>query len=136
MSTHTKGSSMPPRVVQDLDGKRAHMAGYAVPLDFDATQRQGVPAGAVCRRLHPRATAAGKPDRLRQSRSGLPRAGDLRSRMGVDRRPKRAAPKPQRRVVRTSPLRLDTKAVNLRLRDDVIGDITNLLDGDGDDTDD
>ncbi len=37
MSTRTKGSSMPPRVVQELDGKRVHIGGYVVPLDFDAT---------------------------------------------------------------------------------------------------
>jgi uncharacterized protein len=37
MSARTKGSSMPPRVVQELDGKRVHMGGYVVPLDFDAT---------------------------------------------------------------------------------------------------
>ncbi len=37
MSTRTNGSSGPPSVVQDLDGKRVHIGGYVVPLDFDAT---------------------------------------------------------------------------------------------------
>lgn len=37
MSTRTNGSLGPPSVVQDLDGKRVHIGGYVVPLDFDAT---------------------------------------------------------------------------------------------------
>ena len=31
-------SQDPPAVVANLDGKRVHIGGYVVPLDFDATQ--------------------------------------------------------------------------------------------------
>jgi uncharacterized protein len=37
MSTRTNAGSAPPPVVQELDGKRVHIGGYVVPLDFDAT---------------------------------------------------------------------------------------------------
>ena len=33
-----KQSSMPPPVVQDLNGKKVRIGGYVVPLDFDATK--------------------------------------------------------------------------------------------------
>lgn len=38
MSGAAKTSSTPVPVVQGLDGKRVHIGGYIVPLDFDATQ--------------------------------------------------------------------------------------------------
>jgi uncharacterized protein len=37
MSTRTNAGSAPPPVAQELDGKRVHIGGYVVPLDFDAT---------------------------------------------------------------------------------------------------
>lgn len=38
MSSATKSSNEPAPVVQSLDGKRVHIGGYVVPLDFEATR--------------------------------------------------------------------------------------------------
>jgi hypothetical protein len=38
MSGAAKSSPMPAPVVQGLDGKRVHIGGYVVPLDFEATR--------------------------------------------------------------------------------------------------
>lgn len=38
MSMPQKSSPTPPAVVASLDGKRVHIGGYIVPLDFDATR--------------------------------------------------------------------------------------------------
>jgi len=38
MSVPSKSSEAPPAVVASLDGKRVHIGGYIVPLDFDATR--------------------------------------------------------------------------------------------------
>jgi len=38
MSGQAKSSSTPPAVVPSLNGKRVHIGGYIVPLDFEATQ--------------------------------------------------------------------------------------------------
>ena len=38
MSMPQKTSDVPPALVAELDGKRVHLGGYIVPLDFDATR--------------------------------------------------------------------------------------------------
>ena len=38
MSNAPKASATPPAVVESLNGKRVHVGGYIVPLDFDATK--------------------------------------------------------------------------------------------------
>lgn len=38
MSSPQQSSAAPASVVQSLDGKRVHIGGYVVPLDFDATR--------------------------------------------------------------------------------------------------
>jgi hypothetical protein len=38
MSTPTRSGDRPAPVVASLDGKRVHIGGYVVPLDFDATR--------------------------------------------------------------------------------------------------
>ena len=38
MSGAAKSSPMPAPLVQGLDGKRVHIGGYVVPLDFEATR--------------------------------------------------------------------------------------------------
>lgn len=38
MAEKSRTASVPPEVVASLDGKRVHIGGYVVPLDFDATR--------------------------------------------------------------------------------------------------
>ena len=58
-----------------------HIGGYVVPLDFEATNVKEFLLVPFVGRLHPRAAAAAEPDRLREERQGLRRAGLVRSRL-------------------------------------------------------
>ena len=82
MSTPSRTSATPPLVVDSFGGKRVHIGGYVVPLNFDSTSGHGLPAGAVRRSLHPRAASPGQPDHLCEGRAGLRREGNLRSSVG------------------------------------------------------